>query len=126
MKLYHVTKREHLSSILKKGLIPYHRKGITCNIPKSHIQQPRVWLTDNIDIPKVQLGNLWDEKSWVVLEVNTSDLDVFPHMTTCYPDGLNKPISGEYVVFGIIPPTKISQVDFMNTESHAVMASIGA
>jgi len=126
MKLYHVTKREYLSSILEKGLIPYHSKGILCNIPESYMQQPRVWLTDNIDIPKVQLGILWDEKSWVALEVDTSDLDVFPHMTTCYTEGLNKHISGEHVVFGIIPPTKISQVDFMNTESHAVMASIGA
>jgi len=75
MKLYHVTKREYLSSILEKGLIPYHSKGITCDIPKSYKQQPRVWLTDNIE---------------------------------CYPEGLNKHISGEYVVFGIIPPTRIN------------------
>ena len=111
MKLYHVTKREYLSNILEKGLIPYHSKGILCNIPESYKQQPRVWLTDNIDIPKVQLGNLWDDKSWIIMEVDTTDLDVVPHMTTCYPEGLNKHISGEYVIDDVIPPTRISLKD---------------
>jgi RNA:NAD 2'-phosphotransferase (TPT1/KptA family) len=107
MILYHLTKREYLPSIFIKGLIPFYKKGISTSTQR-YKSQPRVWLTDNPNIPKTQLGTLWNDSDWVLLKVDTKHLSVASHMTTCYTE--NKPIAGEFVVFDTIPASYISEV----------------
>ena len=108
MILYHLTKREYLPSIREKGLIPFYKRGISTNTPKAYKSQPRIWLTDNPNIPKTQLGTLWNDSDWVLLKVDTKHLSVESHMTICYTE--NNPIAGEFVVFDTIPASCISEV----------------
>lgn len=109
-KLFHITKRQNTESILKKGLLPEYTNGLrtrwaTKNLPK------KTWLTDDISIPIRQAGTTFSEKDWIVLEIDSSQLDIHPHRTTCYEEGKNINIPNEFITFNVIPKEKIKLID---------------
>lgn len=109
-KLFHLTKKQNAKSILEKGLLPEYTNGLrtrwaTKTLPK------RTWLTDNVSIPIRQAGSTFSEKDWIVLEIDSSQLDIQPHRTTCYEEGRNLDIPNEFVTFNEIPKKNIKVVD---------------
>jgi RNA:NAD 2'-phosphotransferase (TPT1/KptA family) len=72
--MFHITAEKNLKSILEKGLIPKHSKGLTCGDDA----KPVVWLTDNPQyILDVQCGSKWiEDNKPVILEVDCKKLDI--------------------------------------------------
>jgi hypothetical protein len=106
MKLFHITKKKNLQSILDIGLLPEYTQGLrrswsTKRLPK------RVWLTDSIAIPIKQAGDTFVESEWCVLEIDAKYLNIMPHRTTCYEEGKNIDIPNEFVTFDAVPKENI-------------------
>lgn len=80
--LYHITPSENLPSIMKNGLVPAYKKGLTCG-PKEYVKTV-VWLTDNpAHILATQAGEEWVKKhNPVVLKVSCDGLDVKQYMNS--------------------------------------------
>jgi RNA:NAD 2'-phosphotransferase (TPT1/KptA family) len=99
--LFHLTRIEHLPSIMQHGLIPGFSRGITCNR-----KQGTVFLTDDINVPIEQLGSTYSPEGWVVLQVDVEGLQVEPYRTT----GLliNQIIPNEFVIKTPIHPERIN------------------
>jgi len=100
--LFHLTRIEHLPSIMQHGLIPgFSRRGITI---LSRKKQEFVFLTDDIKVPIEQLGSTYSPESWVVLQVDVEGLDVEPYRTSWFAD-----VPNEFVTRSTIHPSRINK-----------------
>jgi RNA:NAD 2'-phosphotransferase (TPT1/KptA family) len=97
--LFHLTRIEHLPSIMQHGLIPGFSRGITCNR-----KQGTVFLTDDIKVPIEQLGSTYSPESWVVLQVDVEGLQVEPYRTSWFAD-----VPNEFVTRSTIHPSRIKK-----------------
>ena len=102
--MYHLTRKEHLPSIMQSGLIPGFSRGITNNR-----KQESVFLTDDINVPIQQLGSNYTPEGWVVLQVDVEGLKMEPHRTTGLR--INQIIPNEFVINTPIHPERISRED---------------
>lgn len=101
MKFFHLTRSKNIGSITTNGLLLSYcnKNGIGIN---SNWNPPRIFLTDNLEVPIRQLDKSYLKEDWDILEVSLPDsIKVQPHMTTCYE--YNIPIPHEYVVYENIP-----------------------
>ena len=111
MILYHITKRMHVPSILAKGIIPGHRRGLLLQKYKL----PHVYLTNNIrHIIDNQAGPKWC-KRWdpVVLEID--DIEVSP---VKYYSGGTYTLSNFEFITSKIEPKQIKAVKELNEVMH--------
>lgn len=104
VQLFHLTRIEHLPSIMQHGLIPGFSRGITLNR-----KQEFVFLTDDIKVPIQQLGSNYSPEGWVVLQVDVEGLNVETYRTT----GLqfNQIVPNEFVTRTTIYPERIKRED---------------
>lgn len=88
MIYYHITKERHLNSILTKGLIAGHRRGLTI----ARVKHKTIFVTNNITkIVQWQAGEKWCIKNRaVVLKVDVEGLNIRP---VRYSDGATYTIS---------------------------------
>ena len=102
--LFHLTTRTYLDSIMRNGLFPSFAKGISC-----WKEWDRIFLTDDVNTPIQHLGHIYNEEEWVVLKIDTKGLRIEQHTTTCFPEGENRKIKGEFITMNNIPPKNISE-----------------
>jgi hypothetical protein len=116
MKLFHITKKKNLKSILKLGLVPEYTQGIRTNSSWEYRKPPkRIWLTDDITLPIKQAGDTFNETDWVVLEIDTEMLNVMPHRRMCWESIKVVDLPNEFVTCDIIPKEKIKVVELSTT-----------
>ena len=76
MKLYHITRKENIDSIIEKGIIPNYRKGLGSR------GSDKVFLTNDVNkIIKTQGGIEW-ETNIAIIEVDVKNYK--PHLYNCY------------------------------------------
>ena len=110
MKLFHITKRKYLQSILKNGLRINSGKTGFCGMrgivmsKKKYNMQP-LFLTDNIDsISELMLSTEWiDENDAIVIEINDENIN-----TTNLTKGN---YDNEFIYYNDIPACKINLID---------------
>lgn len=110
MKLFHITKKQNLQSIFKLGLLPEYTQGIRTRWATKRLPK-RIWLTDDVTVPIKQAGSTFIQSEWSVLEIDTKELNIMPHRTTCYEEDKNIDIPNEFVCFDAIPKEKIKVLD---------------
>lgn len=108
MHLYHLTKEKYLGSILKLGLIPCKKYGLTLKIDKRN--NTKVFLTNNISfVTKNHAGDTWCKRyNPMVLTIDTSLMYVTP---VHYRDGATYTISDFEFVVDWVSPDKIIKVE---------------
>lgn len=115
--MYHITKKKHIESILKKGILPDYRSGITSFKHKKH---KLVFLTNDILlISLTQCGIDYCKKyELVALEINTINLNIEPHKYSSY--GTYTLSDFEYVTTNIKPENiiKIINLDYKDLISN--------
>ena len=112
MKLFHITKKQNLKSILELGLVPEYTQGIRTDLTWAYRKLPkRIWLTDDITLPIKQAGNTFNETNWVVLEIDTETLNVIPHRRMCWKQSKLVDLPNEFECCDIIPKEKIKVVE---------------
>ena len=103
MILYHITEPKHIISILLQGLIPNHRRGLTCGSRDKRV----VWLTNKPShIIETQCLKNW---VYTILKVDCTGLDICQYKVYHlmeYPDGCVVPY--EYLYYGKINESRIS------------------
>ncbi len=112
MKLFHITKKKNLKSILELGLVPEYTQGIRTNLSWQYKKPPkRIWLTDYITVPIKQAGDTFNGTDWVVLEIDTEMLNIMPHRRVSWEQSKVVDSPNEFVTCDIIPKEKIKVVD---------------
>jgi len=77
MRFYHITKKKNINSIMKLGILPKYKQGLS-----TYREHTKVFLTNDIEkIIKTQGGNEW-ETSIAIIEVEVEKHE--PHTYTCY------------------------------------------
>jgi ribosomal protein L21E len=116
MKLFHITKKKNLKSILKLGLLPEYTQGIRGDLTWA-LKKPtnQIWLTDDIAVPIKQAGDTFNETDWVVLEIDTEMLNVMPHRRMCWESNKVVDSPNEFVALDVIPKEKIKVVELSTT-----------
>lgn len=106
MIFYHIAKGRHAESILAKGLIPGHRRGITCNGDK----HKKVFVTNDVDkIIKWQAGPAWIKKhKCVLVHVDMTGVRMDPVQYRC---GMTYTISDFEFTTDRIDPKRIVKIE---------------
>jgi hypothetical protein len=108
MKLYHLTPRDNLGSILKKGIRCAARTG-SLGFGDKQFRSCFVWLTDDPDyILKHQVGDAWAKKNKIQIIELCNVGDVFPMHS--WATGIPVRAEHEFVSIKRIPPQNIVMV----------------
>lgn len=113
MILFHVTKQKNLTSILSDGLL-IAKSGVGGITLKKIWNPPRIFLTDNPEVPIKQLDYLIYKEDWIILEIDCSTIRIEPHMSSFAKEKeKNNIIPNEFVVYNDISPNFIKKVQII-------------
>ena len=100
-KLWHITRKSNISSILIHGIIPSFGEGITTPFFRNKNSKFIFLTNDPVYILKFQCGEKWcKEHHPYILEIDIEDLDVLRYSSS----------NIECVVYKPIPPSKIKKI----------------
>ena len=105
MKLYHITHKSNVKSILKNGLIPSFSSGLSVT---KRSKKKLVWLTDN---PEFIISSQYDQNrvnDLRIIEVNIDGLLVGARAV--YPTGRMSICNHEFFTVGKISPKRLKKV----------------